>query len=215
MSISKADGAPVEQCDLRALHVRQQPTTIPPRSRTQCVGTQAPRAVWYLGRRCEYADEGGRTVVCSVFTAPREYEGYEYREYRLMRPNAAPHATRHCCEYLHTAVNTSRTHTVTWQHMALRRISFVFVLEFLSVSRTTRQGPRPSSSPGVAGFFLSASNSLMARATIALLLASACQVSCLVLQTAGARPRAVVASRCRPAMSMEEGDRRVGERGER
>ena len=43
------------------------------------------------------------------------------------------------------------------------------------------------------------------RATIALLLASACQVSCLVLQAAGARPRAVVASRCSPAMSMEEG----------
>ena len=53
------------------------------------------------------------------------------------------------------------------------------------------------------------------RATIALLLASACQVSCLVLQAAGARPRAVVASRCSPAMSMEEGDAGVGERGGR
>lgn len=53
------------------------------------------------------------------------------------------------------------------------------------------------------------------RATIALLLASACQVSCLVLQAAGARPRAVVASRCSPAMSMEEGDTGVGERGGR
>mmetsp|Transcript_23573 Transcript_23573/g.79630 ORF Transcript_23573/g.79630 Transcript_23573/m.79630 type:complete len:603 (+) Transcript_23573:1346-3154(+) len=43
--------------------------------------------------RADYADiRGGKTASCRVFTAPCEYEGYEYREYSGMRSDTAEYA---------------------------------------------------------------------------------------------------------------------------